>query len=277
MKKFILCTILPSLCLSLFAFDTTPFLKPNGNATSYVKTDYSVTAKFGDYYRSPSVKFKHTFDSFGREIESAEFTPTDVAIDKVIYEYNTNGLLTSQSCYDSEGNLLWKNTNTYNASGKITETAEFTKTGALRSKTIFKYSSDNTTDESYYDADGNLVWKNILKYDSNNVLVEQYSYFPDGSLDTKKTYTYNEAGKLVEILSVNEKEEQVSREVFRFNEDMTVSEYAVYNSLNQVATREFYKYDKNGNIAKISTYKISKKFGVTANELIKMSDYSYQY
>ena len=35
--------------------------------------------------------------------------------------------------------------------------------------------------------------------------------------------------------------------------------------------------DAKGNVIKISTYSIAKKFGTTVNELVGMSDFTYQY
>lgn len=277
MKKIILSIFVSLIGFCAFAFDAAPFLSPQGNVKSYVKTDYSISSKFGEYFRSPKAKFKHIYNDSGLEISSTQYSPSDVIIDKIVYEYDIENRLTSQTCYDSENILLWKSVITYNEAGLKIDSSEFGKGGTLRGKTLYKYDGKNIVDESYYNGTGALLWKNTYKYDDKNILSEASSYFEDGTLDSRETYKYSDKNKLTEILIEDNTGLTKSREVYRYNEDGSVSEFAVYDSSNRAIRREFYKYDAKGNPVKITTYFITQKFGTTVNELSNMSDFTYQY
>ena len=71
--------------------------------------------------------------------------------------------------------------------------------------------------------------------------------------------------------------EILKRELFRYDEKNTLTEIATYSASKVLTMRQFYKYDSRGNVAKITTYSIAKKFGTTVNELVGISDFTYQY
>ena len=60
------------LGFSFFTFAGEPVLTtaPTGGVKSYIKTDYVVASKFGEYFRTPSAKYQHVFNEFGQEIEN---------------------------------------------------------------------------------------------------------------------------------------------------------------------------------------------------------------
>ena len=74
MKKVLLSALIATAGFLAFAFDDSPFMKPNGEPKSYTQTEFTISTKFGDYYRTPAVKYKHTFNDAGLEIESAEYS-----------------------------------------------------------------------------------------------------------------------------------------------------------------------------------------------------------
>ncbi|MBR5096999.1 MAG: hypothetical protein IK094_07850 [Treponema sp.] len=277
MKKLSLSVLLIAFGFFAFAFDDSPFMKPNGEPKSYLQTDFTITTKFGDYFRTPAVKYKHTFNADGLEIESAEYSVTGQLASKMLYEYTADKQLASQSCCDADGNLFWKVSAVFDKNGKKTEENEYDAKGALLGKTIYKYEGSDSIDETYYNSRGDLIWKNTYKYNSEQKLVENCSYFANGNLDVKKIYVYSPDGKLTEINSYNHLNEQIAREVNIYNADGLLSEYAVYGSDGKRRSRVFYKYDAKKNVIKQTTYNIAQKFGNTVNEMVGQSDFEYEY
>ena len=88
MKKFIATAISLCLGISAFAFDGSAFLAPAAGVKSYIKTDYLVSSKFGEYFRTPNVKYQHVFNNFGQEVENTELTVDGKIVDKIVYEYD---------------------------------------------------------------------------------------------------------------------------------------------------------------------------------------------
>ena len=66
MKKILATIISVGLTCSVFAFDPSMNLKPMGSVKEYTKMDYTITEKFGDYYRSPKSKYVHIYDGKGK-------------------------------------------------------------------------------------------------------------------------------------------------------------------------------------------------------------------
>ena len=105
MKKIIL---IASLCAfaaaGIFANDS---FTPAGSVSSYTKTTYNVTSKFGEYFRSVAVKDVHVFNSSGLETEVAYYYGKDELGDKVTFTYDVsrNLYLMGQICLPFT--LLW--------------------------------------------------------------------------------------------------------------------------------------------------------------------------
>lgn len=278
MKKFIISAL--SLCLgfSVFAFDASAFLAPAAGVKSYTKTDYIVSSKFGEYFRTPNVKFQHVFNNFGQEVENTELTVDGKIVDKISYEYDAAGHIVSQTGYDDSENVVWKIVNTYNKDGLKTEENEYNGEDLLYSKSIFKYSGKNCIDETFYNGNGALIWKNTFEYDDKDNCTAVYSYYANGSLESKKTYKYNDLNKIQEICYIDDDGVTLlKKELFRYDAKNVLTEVATYAADNSLTLRQFYKYDAKGNVTKITTYSIAKKFGTTVNELVGMSDFTYKY
>src|SRR5574344_1672873 len=201
MKRSILTAVIAFAVCGAFAFDSETFT-PTGKVSSYTKTDYTVTTKFGDYFRSPSSKFLHVYDSTGLETETSEYNAKDVLVDKIVYQYDTSRNLVSSTFYDATNALVWKTLMVYDATGKVKEESEFDKNNKLSGKTIYKY-DDKKTDESYYDGNGKLLSKTITKYVDLKKIAEAAHYLDDGSLDQNDIYTYADNGTLTQVESVD--------------------------------------------------------------------------
>ncbi|MCI1209097.1 MAG: hypothetical protein LKF96_06610 [Treponema sp.] len=275
MKKLLIAALIANAAFA-FAYDTSPFLKPSGAVKSYTKTDYTITQKFGDFFRTPGALYKHTFDTSGREIASEEFNPQNEPVDKVTYEYDEKGNLAAQTAYDADATVEWKIISTRDANGNKTDDSEYNKNGTLKGKSIYKYLDDGSVDESYYNGDGALIWKNISSFDKAGRKTEENRYAADGSLDEKLEYTYDDTGRVSEILHSGVDAAQTEREVYLYDKAGLLTELALYNENNEKTQRKFYKYDDKGNVIKTTTYAVSKKFGSIVNELTGMSEYTYE-
>ena len=48
------------------------------------------------------------------------------------------------------------------------------------------------------------------------------------------------------------------------------------NENDEIIYRVIVKYDSIGNVAKVSEYEIAQKFGTTVNDLVSVTEYTYQ-
>ena len=277
MKKILAACLASFISISLFAFDVEDYLPLKGTVKSYTRIDYSITTKFGDYFRTPEKKTLHMLNGAGFEAESSEMTPRDVLVNKIQNTYDAAGKLVSQVGYDSDNKLIWKSTAAYAADGKKSDNSEFGKDGTLKGKTIYTYTGANLSDETYYNGDGALAWKNTYVYNDAGQLTTESHYYADGSLDEEYDYTYTETGKIDTITYVDGYGTVKSRDYFRYGSDGVLNEITTCGADNKTTKRKLLKYDTAGNLAKISTYSVSKKFGTTATELTDMTEISYQY
>ncbi len=277
MKKTLLAVSLAAIAAAAFAYDDSAFITPIGAVKEYTKTEYSITQKFGDYYRSPKAIYTHTFDASGLETESSELTNKNAVVDRLVYEYDASKKRTAQTCFDADGKISWKVVSTYDDKGNKKDESEYNAANALKNKSIYEYVSDKETDESYYNADGALLWKSITKLDDLKRITEIDQYFAEGNLDQKRAYVYNDAGKLSEIDYYDATGTLSKKTVYRFDANSVVTEEQTYNGANKLTNRVIYKYDASGNIIKATTYAVADKFGSTVNELTDICEYTYKF
>lgn len=275
MKKTLSFVLAASLCISMFAADILNYTHIKGEVKSYTRTDFSIASKFGNYYRTPSVKVSHIFDPDGREIESSELSPKNVVINTISSSYDNNGNLTTQVCTSAEGESIWRTEIKYDNNMK-SEISEYDSKNSLKAKTFFKYDKGNLVDETSYDGEGDLVWKIIYKYTSDNLLESINQYSADGNLSEKEVYTYDE-GAIASIKYYDNLLVQNAEEIFRYNTDGSLNEITTYDVNKQITKRVVIKYEKQGNPVKVSEWAVAKKFGTTVNELKEQYEYEYNY
>lgn len=276
MKKTLSLILAAGVCVSLFAADILTYAPIQGNVKSYTKTEFSIASKFGSYFRTPSIKTTHLFDSDGKEIESSELTPKDVEINTISSSYDTNGNLTTQVCTTAEDEAIWRTEFKYKGN-KMSEVSEYDAKNSLKSKTIYSYEKGNIVEETSYDGDGALVWKVIYKYAANNKLESVDQYLSNGNLSEKEVYSYDSNGVLTSIAHLDNLANQLFEEVFRYNNNGSLNEITTYDSNKQITKRIVVKYDKQGNPSKVSEWDVSFKFGTTVNELAAQYEYDYNY
>lgn len=274
MKKILALTLSAIIAGSCFALDTEAFV-PAGNISSYTKTEFQVTSKFGDYFRAINAKHVHIFDGSGLKTETITYNAKDELVDKISYSYDTSRNLKAITWTDSTGNVGWTSSLEYQADGKIKSESEFTAGGKLTSKIMYKYNGLEVT-ESFYDGDGKLLSRSIKTVDANDNLLVCMDYFGDGSFDSKSVYTYLENGKLNTVEVFDDANVLISKTVYKYSSEGLLSEIHGYNGHNILVSRTIYKNDAKGNPTKISVYEISEKFGTIVNELQTISEYAYK-
>lgn len=274
MKNIITTILLASISFSLFAYDQLHFT-PTGKFSSFTKTDYSVTSKFGDYFRSVDSKDVHIFDETGLKIETLTYNSKDELSCKIAYKYDTSRNHTSTIFTDATGNIQWTTQIEYQEEGFVKSESEFDADNNLISKSMFKYENSKVT-ENLYDGEGNLLARTISTVNIDNLPIEVYQYYGDGSLLYHKVYTYLDNNKISSIEDYNENDQLFTKSVFRYDASNFLTEVQIYNSKNILAQRKIFKNDAKGNATRISIYSISDKFGTTVNELQSITEYAYK-
>lgn len=276
MKKIMAFLLAAGLSVSLFATDIFKYVPIKGNPKNYVKTEYTIASKFGNYFRTPSIKYLHTFNADGQEIESSELTPRDIPLNKITSTYDENNNLIEQTCLSSDGELIWKNIITYKNGLKV-DSSEYNSKGTLKAKSIYTYEGNLLVDETGYDGEGALVWKTVYKYNAAGKIESSSDYNYDGVLDAAKVYAYSEEGLLDTITEFDGFSTATVKRVFRYDDNKLLSEITSYGKENQIIMRVLLKYDSANNVNKVSEYTIANKFGTTVNELTGMSEFVYEY
>ena len=90
---------------NIYAFDPAAAVSLSAPVKDYTKTTYTITEKFGEYYRSPKAKYLHVFDANGRQTETSEFTAKGAVVDRLVFAYDAAGNLTSTTGFDSDGKI----------------------------------------------------------------------------------------------------------------------------------------------------------------------------
>lgn len=279
MKKVLFVASLMLLFLSVSygarAFDIESYVPLKGPVKGWTRTDYEITTKFGDYFRTPITKTVHTIEK-DRELSTSETTARDVLVNRVINVYDDNGHLTGQTLYNADNAAVWKSEIVYGEDGNKSETNEFAKDGTLKGKTIYSYTDGSLTDETCYNTDGALVWKNIYKYSSGRLASECF-YYADGSLEEEHDLTYTPDGKIDVISYRNEFGVVLTTDNFRYGDDGELLEITTCAANNKTTRRTLLKYDTQGNLSRVSGYRVLTKFGQTVTELCDMFERTYEY
>lgn len=278
MKKLLVLASLIFISFSAFAYDSNP-INVIGNPFTYTKTQYSVSTKFGEYFRSPTVKHVHLFNSSGQETETVSYTAKDAIVDKLVYTYDVSHNLESTTFYDSSENVLCITKNEYNAQGQLASESEYDAEGNLVGKTIYKYDVKKIT-ESYYDGEGALFTREISTFNDKGKIIELCIYYGDGSLDKQHVYSYDSNGNLSTDEIYGNNKEFKGKQVYKYQavgSIYAVSEIITYNSSNKIIERIKYKLDDYGNPTTISVYEVAEKFGATSNELTSITTFTYKY
>lgn len=248
---------------------------PAGNVSSYTKTNYSVTSKFGEYFRSVSDKEVHVFSN-GQETEFSLLNAKDELITKTTYSYDgkrLSGMIYSDTASGAELKTEYE----YGADSKLNSyTVTETASGSISSKTIYKHEEKKLT-ESNYDKDGKLYMRSVKTLNDDGIPVQETEYNGDGTFSLSRSYSFAESsGKIATIETFDEEGNCTSKVAFRYDTNGFLTEIQLYEN-GTITERRIYKNDSLGNPVRISFYDVAQKFGTTVNELSRIEDFSYTY
>ena len=274
MKKTAFFAIAVLSAFSAFADNFSTGFTPAGNVSSYTKTNYSVTSKFGEYFRSVSEKEIHKF-SKGLETEFSLLNAKDELITKTTYVYDAKKL-EGFTYSDIASSAELKTEYEYGVDSKIKSyTVTESDSGNLSSKTIYKYEGKKVT-QSNYDKDGKLYMRIIQTLDDDGIPVQETEYNGDGTFSLSRSYSFTESKKISAIETFDEEGNCINKVAFRYDANDFLTEIQVYEN-GKIKERRIYKNDALGNPVRISYYDVAEKFGTTVNELSRIEDFSYTY
>ena len=192
----------------------------------------------------------YKFDKQWNLIEEIETTPKEsIPLSRIRREYDKKGNLVTLMSYNSEGDIVSKESHTYDNSGSLMSIDEYKADGTLNEKKLFTY-EDGEKIEQVYSGDGSLISKTIHKYNQRGREVEQCSYGKDGELYFKSNAQFRENGILSEITKswmdmlytyLN------STEVKRFDNDGNIIEDSKYTPDGKVVYKVVVKYPSYDN------------------------------
>ena len=99
MKKLLSLAFVASFAISLFAVDIFEFVPLKENPKNYTKIEYSIASKFGNYFRTPKVKYLHVFNDEGKLVEKRKFHGNKRA---TVTNYDDNGNPQFEGYYKTE-------------------------------------------------------------------------------------------------------------------------------------------------------------------------------
>ena len=274
MKKTAFFAIAVLSAFSAFADNFSTGFTPAGNVSSYTKTNYSVTSKFGEYFRSVSEKEIHKFNK-GLETEFSLLNAKDELITKTTYVYDAKKL-EGFTYSDIASSAELKTEYEYGVDSEIKSyTVTESDSGNLSSKTIYKYEGKKVT-QSNYDKDGKLYMRIIQTLDDDGIPVQETEYNGDGTFSLSRSYSFTESKKISAIETFDEEGNCTNKVAFRYDANDFLTEIQVYEN-GKIKERRIYKNDALGNPVRISYYDVAEKFGTTVNELSRIEDFSYTY
>jgi hypothetical protein len=273
MKKIL--TLVSAAVVAFSAYAQPKIVTP---AESHSITAYSVTSKFGEYFRTIDAKTSKGFEN-GKLIAFISSDAKDNEIQKLTYSYNTSGKLKSISTSIAGGTEFVSEEYEYNKDGSLKSISFLGTKGNLNMKYIYKNEGSKIT-ENIYDQNGKLIACNITVNNAAGNPETIKNYTASGSIAYTTKFTYTESGKLsvveciYEIKNVEDAVINPTKTIYRYDSDDNLTEIQSYVS-NELVAREIYKNDAKGRPVRISYYKVAQKFDTTVNELDYICDIAY--
>lgn len=169
-----------------------------------------------------------------------EHTYLSKFISRVLYSYNSSGLLTSKEVYTTSGDLLEKETYRYDMNNRRTGYSKYNENGKVRSSEAYIYNDEGRLSESIgLEPDGSSSGKIAFRYKNNNI--EEKSWTNSrGDIIGKYNYIYDNENRLTEEIKFRGENEKESRLTYRYNDDGSINEILKYNINNE--KEKLYRY-----------------------------------
>lgn len=129
------------------------------------------------------------------KLDSSVLYDSAKSILKLVYEYDSTGILRDAAEILPNGNISFKTKYFYNERKNKIREQLFNADGVLFTEKNFKYDNNNNLIEESGKDKGNPRYKWVYKYDKNNFLIERKDYDGTGSLLRTHSFKKNKYGK----------------------------------------------------------------------------------
>lgn len=269
MKKLLSCLLF--LPLLLFAFaegrKTTDReeMKVKGKVKSIIETSY-VTQPVSGIEKQHNVEWtKWTFNEQGNKTEEIRTEPyTGRVQQRLVFIYDSAGLLIEEKAYKSDSSLSHTYTFQYDKKGNRIEEFITEADGKLSTKYAYKFdSAGNKTEMMGY----NMKIPNphflteTYAYDAHSNKIKETSEHSSGNHVTVYTYKYDSNGKITGLF-VSEKHDRLGdseyRETYKYDKAGNLVEKNYCSADGKVLDRSVFTYDAPGNWISQTTYELGK-------------------
>ena len=169
----------------------------------YKLDDAGRTSEYTVYESDGSAgsRFTYDYDAAGNKTEEVFYSWQGMRMGRLAYEYDGRGRLLTQTSYDGDDVVGWRNVNVYGAEGDRTESAQY-QGGTLRYRFFYKYDAKGRVKEvetrefnalpdlrpSHAPEPGRVVYayddekhaKDVITYDEGGALKKRFLHASDG-------------------------------------------------------------------------------------------------
>jgi hypothetical protein len=162
-------------------------------------------------------------------------------LSSVVYKHDSRGNMTGREVYNTNGDMLEKESYRYDAENRRTGYTKYNDKGRAGSGEAYTYNTSGLLLESMgIEPDGRGSGRLVYKYDELNNLAEKTWYNSSGEVSGKFTYTFNADNRLIEETR------------YRGENDREFSLKYYYNELGDIS--EIVRYDINNHKEKLYRY-----------------------
>lgn len=199
--------------------------------------------------------------------------------------FNEKGFIIEYYKYSANNELEYKTLYSYDSNGKITEQNFFNSEGKHIGKSVFKYDEKGYLQgETQFDSKGIIESQKNFTYDKKGRVIEEIHYINEKCYkkSDKTLFKYNKKGQLIEVISSNDtamlkyddKGRQIERNLYNEKGALFLSTITIYTNYGQEVV--YNRYDNKGNLSDIDIYKYDKRHQLIEYRIGKYL-HSYQY
>lgn len=193
-----------------------------------------------------------------------------------VKEYDTNGYLISESVYDGEKILLYRNVWKTASDGRKLELSVYSQNGSLQGRTVYNYNGTLLTSVKKFDMSGKLLSTvaetpgngpgsvkvvymdgtgvtnqvSLRISDTNGSLLIQKNYSPEGSLINAVQYSYNSIGRLLTNTTLDSREQAVESRVNNYDDNGNLTMTMLIGADGELVKAQYYNYE-GGRVSEI--------------------------
>ena len=241
---------------------------------SYTEKQYSVSSKFGKYYKKLQAKTVYSYNQNGEPVLVRNYDEEDVCSMSILYEYDENGRLVLQRNFNSNEEAWMKIEFSYDEKGRLS-VMDTTEENVLKERIIYEYEGEKTI-QSQYDSEGALENRTIFR-EKNSVLSQMEVYKKSGELDELYLYSYDAGQNLVQVDTFDKDQQVKNTDLFLYDDNGKVREIQSFDGNGAIYERKKLKFDEKGNVTDLYVYSVADKFGGITNELKEIFTFTYKY